>query len=86
MSAVGPPLGAKQADGARIDALIAEARTLARTGAGQRALTPALEAAALAQRVVDPARSAPAAEGGEMLAAVDARLYEAKRAGRNCVR
>ena len=44
-------------DTARIDALIAEARTLAPTGAAQRAL-----------------------------AAADARLYEAKRAGRNCVR
>ncbi len=53
-------------DAARIDALIGEARTLARTGAAQHALAYS--------------RSA------EMLAAADARLYEAKRAGRNCVR
>jgi diguanylate cyclase (GGDEF)-like protein len=56
------PRSRSEADGARIDALLAEARTLARTGAGQRALAPALEAAARAQRVGDPARSAAAAE------------------------
>jgi diguanylate cyclase (GGDEF)-like protein len=49
-------------DPARIDALIAEARALARTGAGQRALAPALEAAARAQRAGDRARIAAAAE------------------------
>jgi diguanylate cyclase (GGDEF)-like protein len=49
-------------EGARGDALIAEARTLARTGAAQRALPLAREAAALAQRGSDERRVADANE------------------------
>jgi len=49
-------------DGARADALITEARTLARTGAAQRALALATEASSLAQRAGDARRAADAAE------------------------
>lgn len=49
-------------DGARCDALIAEARSLARTGGGQRALALAMEASTLAQRGQDERRMTDATE------------------------
>jgi diguanylate cyclase (GGDEF)-like protein len=58
-----PARGAAPAgDPTRIEALLEQARTLNRTGAAQQALAPALEAAALAERANDRARSAAAAE------------------------
>jgi diguanylate cyclase (GGDEF)-like protein len=56
------PADAAMSAGESVDALISEALTLIRTGAAQRALAPAREAAARAERTHDIPRCASAAE------------------------